>query len=233
MVIKIFNYFKNKIKIKMKKGTRKQLVYQVADAICAKTNKLSTKQLKLELRNQYPDETWNKYDNGQGVSELFHELVKEGKFVSVYDNGTYQTYASPKYKISNRKGAGFIADMEEAITNLSQPTGVIVIKSVKKTTKTNKTKATSSADGRISRVKARDLMKNNKGRFFTVTFIKKEDNTERTMNCQYLSNQAPNNSFIKVKDQALHKVNPTNCIRSFDLNTLKKLSIGGKKYNVR
>ncbi len=109
---------KIKSKLKMKKENKKALVLRVATDMCTKRNKLSTKELKIELRNRYPDTTWNKYDNGKGVSDLFHELVREGKFVSVADNGTYQTYAAVGLPIKDRKGAPYIADTEEVGMNM-------------------------------------------------------------------------------------------------------------------
>lgn len=109
---------KIKSKLKMKKESKKALVLRVATDMCTKRNKLSTKELKIELRNRYPDTTWNKYDNGKGVSDLFHELVREGKFVSVADNGTYQTYAAVGLPIKDRKGAPYIPDAEEVGMNI-------------------------------------------------------------------------------------------------------------------
>lgn len=236
-MVKIINFLKQ-IKIKMKKSTKKQLVFSVAEGICSKNNKLSTKQLKLELRNQFPDENWNKYDNGQGVSELFHELVREGKFVSVYDNGTYQTYASVNYPVTNRKGAEFIPDIEEGITNLGKNIPVFrpiknTFNMVKAIVKANVPKKSANSKlPRIGRKKALDLMKNNKGRFFTATFIK-QDNTERMINCRYHSDavSTKGNTYVKVTDEALRKTS-SDYIRNVNLSTLKTLSIGGKKYRV-
>lgn len=101
----------------MKDNKRKKLVDAVATSMCRQENRLSTKRLKIEMRNQYPNETWNKYHDGKnkGVSDYFHELVQEGKYVSIADNGTYQTYACKAYPIISKKGDSYIADQEESI----------------------------------------------------------------------------------------------------------------------
>ena len=223
----------------MTKSTKKQLVLQVANAMCNVNNKLSTKELKIELRNQYPDEQWNKYDNGAGVSDLFHELVREGKFVSVGDNGTYQTYASVLFPIKDRKGAPYISDLEEnaisASVGLANALNKIAVKKTGtvKASPTTVATVTKNKANVINRTKALELMSNNKGRFFTAIFTDKK-NQDRTINCRYLKDQSVSKlGYVKVTDEALRKVNPNDCIRNVNLQTLKSLSIGGTQYKIK
>ena len=129
----------------MKNNKRQALVEQVANAMCANENRISTKRLKIEMRNQYPSQTWNKYNDGKnsGVSEYFHQLVREGKFVSIADNGTYQTYACTALPIVSKKGDSYIHDMEEA------PKGTIntmakLVRAIKSSIRTNMTAAKSA-----------------------------------------------------------------------------------------
>ncbi len=263
----------------MTKSTKKQLVLQVATAMCKLNNKLSTKELKIELRNQFPDEKWNKYDNGQGVSDLFHELVNEGKFVSIADNGTYQTYALKALPIKDRKGAAYIPDLEEtgvnfggglvnvnhgplsgnlatALANASakRPVGrprknvlgnsvtvkaspatiVSVTKNrVGRPKKQLQTVGLPASAPKLTRTQALKLMENNKGRFFTAIFTKK-DGTTRTMNCRYLKDQSLSQlGYVKVVDEALRKSNPNDCTRNINLQTLQVLAIGGTQYKIK
>lgn len=79
----------------------------------------------------------------------------------------------------------------------------------------------------ISRTKALELMQNSKGRFFTATFIDK-NNEVRVMNCQYLKDQEQSPlGYVKVREAALMRTNPNQCIRSVNLNTLQSLKMGG------
>lgn len=126
----------------MKDSKRKDLVEAEAHKLCADLNRLSTKRLKIVMRNKYPNQTWNKYHDGvnKGVSDYFHELVSEGKFVSIADNGTYQTYADVTIAIPSRKGDTYIHDNEpELITSpvslLNNLVGAIKRKVAKKATK--------------------------------------------------------------------------------------------------
>lgn len=85
-------------KNQMNKQARKQAVLSVANQLCSVENRVTTKEIKLNLHQLYPGQFWTTYNYSgiDGVSDLFHELVREGHFVSVADNGTFQTYASTK-----------------------------------------------------------------------------------------------------------------------------------------
>ena len=85
----------------------------------------------------------------------------------------------------------------------------------------------------VSKSKALWMMENNKGRFFSVQFVKKGDKSLRTMNCQYLPGQKVTMGIVKVKEACLVRSKDPNPIRSFDLNTVKKVSIAGCVYGIK
>lgn len=79
---------------------------------------------------------------------------------------------------------------------------------------------------RISRSNALNLMKNSKGRFFTVIFTKK-DGTSREINCQYLKDQSDSElGYVKVQKRAGKA--PKDKIRNINLQTMRSLSMSGK-----
>ena len=83
----------------------------------------------------------------------------------------------------------------------------------------------------ISRKKALSLIKESKGRFFTVVFVKK-NGKDRVMNCKFMPIQDNEEiGYIKVKDVSLGK-KCTSCIRSVNIQTLKSLKINGKEYKI-
>lgn len=86
---------------------------------------------------------------------------------------------------------------------------------------------------KISRVKALEMMKNNKGRFFTVTFIKK-DGTTRVLNGIYVKDQIPSQlGYVLVKDAKLMKTKAKEQIRNVNLQTLATIKIAGNTYQVK
>ena len=99
------------------------------------------------------------------------------------------------------------------------------IKTVSKTAKPAFTKTV-----KISKTTALGLIKNNKGRFFTAVFAKK-DGTVRTINCQYRKGQpASEFGYVQVNESGLLKTTPTKAIRQINMQTLKSLTIAGTRY---
>ena len=64
-------------------------------------------------------------------------------------------------------------------------------------------------------------------------FTKKDGNSLRTMNCQFLPNQKITLGVVKVKEMALVMKKNPNPIRSFDIDTVTKVSINGEVYSIR
>lgn len=78
----------------------------------------------------------------------------------------------------------------------------------------------------INKTKAVELIENSKGKFFTVTFLKK-DSTERTINANYKTGRKSPLGYINVysmKDKGYRNINA---------QTIRSVSINGNTYNVR
>ena len=84
---------------------------------------------------------------------------------------------------------------------------------------------------KLGKRKALEYMSNNKGRFFTATFIDK-DGKQRTINCQYLKYQAETVlGYVKVREAIKMKAGE-NSIRQINLQTLVSLFIAKQKYHI-
>lgn len=82
---------------------------------------------------------------------------------------------------------------------------------------------------RISRTKAVEMITKSKGKFFTVTFTKKKDNSTRTINGNFkISNDNPSKlgylTIYSPKDKGYRNINS---------QTLKSLNINGTTYSIR
>lgn len=240
--------FEQHLKLKTEKNMRQEMknaVEKVANYLMGRDGNITTLPLKAELRKQYPAILWNQYKTGvvDGVSDMFHELVREGKFKSIGDNGTFQTYVPTS--VSNiRTGA----KLGKAIAK-SAATQVGTSKQKIKTRGLVKGSATALAAGAkaaatraanrgttaknvISRTQALLLMQDNKGHFFTAEF-RKQDNSVRKLNGQYVPGQKVNGlGYVLVKEASKMKsgVNP---IRNVNMQTLSALKIGGIQYQVK
>lgn len=154
--------------------------------------------------------------NQKYVSDTMMKIANSSEFTYV-DNGTYRIYSK------------------------------IVVKTVPsaKATPTTKVKTAPTSGGTISRTKALEMMKGNKGHFFTATFQKKAAKGKtvgemRTINCQYMTQQKDTPlGYIKVKEGKLLKQvknsngNENDAIRSINLQTLVALKIANKIYKVK
>lgn len=183
---------------------RKGLVFKTAQDLLLPNNKTTTLEIKTQLRLTNPEYYWDQ----SFVSTCMDEFSATGVFNYV-NMGSYRTYSDPKKSVKN-------------------PTKNVTTKTV-----TVKVSVKPSKTSKVSKTKALDLMQNSKGKFFTVTFNKKGDGTVRTLNCQYMAGQKITGNIIKVKEASLLLKKDPNPMRSFDLNTLKKLSISGQVYNIK
>lgn len=96
--------------------------------------------------------------------------------------------------------------------------------------------------GVITKDEAKRLIKDTKGKFFTVTFIKK-DGTERVMNARlgvkkYLKGgdlpyNADEKGLIPVYDVKLGKSQANDAYRMINVSTIKSLKIGNNEYTVQ
>lgn len=223
---------------------RKDLVLQVAQDLCKPNNSITTLEIKMELRKRYPDFLWNKYYVGSipGVSDLFHELVREGKFRSIADNGIFQTYADVNWlsqapvrlftkrkKVSAPKKATFGGGTPQKGQSVNKTTGQPVSHT---DTATGKTLAIPKGSKSISAKKAKEMMTNNKGQFFTAVFTK-QDGTTRILNGQYLKDQQDGTNNVKVREAGKAKATPQDSIRNVPLDRLHALRIAGNVYRVK
>lgn len=152
----------------------------------------------LEMKAELRIQYPDFYWSQADVSQWMDSLASENKY-SYTSTGNYRIYSF--YKAPNTK-----------TTN----------------TKTKTVKTSKNVSGNvINRAKALDMIKNNKGHYFTATWTK-TDGTVRTLNCQYSKdlNKVASN-FIKVKSGTLADV------KSINLNTLSELKIAGAVYTVK
>lgn len=155
----------------------------------------------LEIKTKLRTDLPFNYWTQSNISDVMSEYSNSGAF-DFSDNGTYRTYSFPVVKKSITK--------KVVVTKKSVPTHV---------------------SGKITRKKALDLMKNNKGRFFTVTFVK-QDGTNRVLNGQYVKGQNPSPAgYVLVKESGKLKTGQ-NPIRNVNLQTLKLLTIAGTTYKI-
>ena len=239
---------------------RQNAVLTVASELAGSNNNcVTTLELKLALEAKYPDVQWDQYDNGgvAGVSPLFHNLVRQGLFKSVANNGTFQIYADTSLPMPSRSAIDAVpllvpqtvfqtvyVNKNPKATNGAKLLTALANNSVAKpktvkqapvaptvNPKAPKSKAITKGTA-ITRTKALEKMKNNKGHFFTVEFIK-EDGSLRKLNGQYIKDQTQSPlGYVLVKEASKLKagVNP---IRNVNLQTLKSLKIGGTLHPVK
>lgn len=207
---------------------RKKAVLDTATRLLKSQNQITTLEIKVELIKLYPKFIWT-----QGiVSTIMDDFYKKGMF-TYYDTVTggnqHRVYSATGVKIRNVKNKQ--QTMSTTTTGMKKSTNKVSVPSTKT----------------ISKTKALELMQNNKGHFFTATFIAKKG--ERTINCQYLKDQAHSNlGYVKVKEaikakaakEAAEKARASNkkiskpdCIRHINLQTLKSLKIAGNSYRVK
>lgn len=201
-------------------ATKDDMIRYISNKLLKANNTITTLEVKIELRTKFPRIKWNQSE----IHDYFVNGVNNNIFEVVDDNGTYRTYASKNKSKTNKSMKKPIKVPISNVTVGTTPAQVISLAP---------TQTKSRKDNRISRTKAYEMMKNNKGRFFTATFIKK-DNTERTINCQFLKDQTElNMGYVRVRESSKLKTNPKDATRQINLQTLKRLKIGGAEYKIR
>lgn len=214
------------------KNIMKNAVKTTADTLLTANNTVTTLEIKNELRKKEPNFYWSQAT----ISNIMSELEKEGAFTYV-DNGTFRVYSDPAVKKPTAR-----VKTVAPTTATTAPTGKGLVKgSAKALAAGAKAAATRAANAgktgiastRISRTKALQLMKNNKGHFFTAVFTK-QDGSERTINAQYLKDQASSDlGYVKVREASKLKASPSDSTRQINIQTLKSLKIAGTQYTVR
>jgi ribosomal protein S17 len=224
------------------KMTTNQLMKDAALAVANKllkaNNTVTTLEIKVELRKTDPEFFWDQAT----VSNLMDEFAQEGKFTYT-DNGTYRIYSSPLGSVAASQTAVGIVNPPTNTTSTGTATVITVPGGVTGSKGTSGYSKPKTSKKTITRSKALDLVQNSKGHFFKVIFTKTKDGSERTMNCQYVKGQTVSPlGVVKVKETSLQKklkqtgdintIPSKSVIRSFNINNLKVLGIGGKLYKV-
>lgn len=173
-------------------------------ALLKANNTVSTLEVKTKLRADYPSYSWYQSD----ISRAMQYLYDNGT-LTYKDNGTFRTYSAVK----------------------SSATTTTTTKVAAKKTATKKAASTTATTGtkkNIGKNDALKLIQSTNGKFFGVTFTKK-DNTERKMRCRIdPTNTAPNSlGYIKLIDTV------DMVAKHINLQTLSEIRINKITYKVR
>lgn len=180
---------------------KEMLVYNMAQKLLKPNNTITNLEIKNQLIKDFSNIKWTQ----DFIHVVMDNFRRQGLFVIIADNGTYRTYSDPNYD-------PLVVDV---VALQVDPVSLGVGSYTKTVDISNNTIATVNKTT-IDTTKALDLMKNNRGHYFTA-FIN-EDATKVVLNCQYINSQ---NDAITVR---LRKKSG-NPIYIFDLNKLVELSI--------
>jgi predicted metalloenzyme YecM len=176
----------------------KKTIKQVADALLKANNTVTTLEIKTELRKRYPNQSWNQ----NSISNIMDDFHREGKY-TFKDNGTYRVYS--------------LVGTKANISTVNKTTPTV-------TTPTVTTSSKRAASKRISRTKALEIIQNTNGRFFGVTFTKK-DGTQRSMSCKINKDNKPTPfGYILVQTKESPK--------SLNLQTISEIRANKTLYKV-
>lgn len=185
-------------------------VLKVAEDLCVANNTVTTLEIKNELRKQFPNKNWRQNE----ISQVMIDANVIGKFDYI-DNGTFRTYSLVGTQVNQTVNVG----------NMTTTPTVLPVK----TPKAPKAPTTTS---RISRTKALEIIQNSNGKFFTVTFIKK-DGSRRIMNGQHTSNMSTSAlGYINVKDISAVRRKEVSTVKSVNLQTIESITLNNVVYKV-
>lgn len=164
-------------------------VKNAADKLLKVNGNVTTLEIKVALRTEYPKLTWNQSE----ISDIMEQFAKKG-FYNYTDNGTYRVY-----------------------TNISVP----------KVNKVKAPKIAAPSKSKISKSSALNMIQASNGKFFGVTFTKK-DGTLRKMTCRIDKDKlTPNNlGYLTVNEVK------TKTYKSLNLQTLSELRINKNVYKI-
>lgn len=169
------------------KAKKLKKVEKVFRKLLKKGSKITTLDIKNNLRQKYPNKSWKQKD----ISLALMNIEANDKNISFTDNGVYREYSLVKPKKVSKPKVQKIRD-----------------------------------GGKISKTDAVIKIKSSKGRFFTVTFIKK-DKSERTLNGNIrLDNFMNNQGYINVRESNGNQ-------RQINPRTITALKIAGSQYIVK
>lgn len=192
---------------------QKQAVHAIANALCNAQNQFTNLELKNELHKKYPNEGWNQME----ISTEMMNLADNGYFDFTH-NGTYRTYfATPSLQASQSQ-SNTNPSMVQQLISKAQTTTPVVTKQAKVIVPTT-TK-------RIGRKKALEIIQNTNGKFFSVTFEKK-NGENRLMGVQYVKGTKPDPlGYVLLRDLKAKKS------KSVNLQTLSEIKTNNILYKV-
>lgn len=181
--------------------TKKEKILSVAKKLCKANNTVTTLEIKTELRKRYPNTRWDQ----SKVSTTMIEANSAGKF-DYTDNGTFRTYSLVG------KGTS------------TAPAAQVTTTTTGKVKKAKAPKAPMTTQ-KISRTKALDLIQNSNGKFFTVTFIKK-DGSRRVLNGQYTPDMGVSPlGYVPVKDISAVRRKEVKTVKNVNLQTIESITL--------
>lgn len=182
--------------------TKTEKILSVAKKLCKANNTVTTLEIKTELRKRYPNNRWEQAT----ISSTMIDANSNGKF-DYSDNGTFRTYSF----------VGKTANKGTIVTPVTQVT--------KGKAKKAKAAKTPMSTQKISRTKALDLIQNSNGKFFTVTFIKK-DGSRRVLNAQYTPDMGVSPlGYILVKDISAVRKKEVKTVKNVNLQTIESITL--------
>lgn len=183
-------------------------VIDTARRLLRAQNEVTTLEIKAEVIKTHSSYFWTQ----AYVSAVMDDAHKAGMFTyreTTTGGNSHRIYSVPTIKATKPKK-----------------------QTTMKTTTANKPVVKAPDTKTISKTKALELMENNRGHFFTATFVSKKGT--RTINCQYLKDQTYSRlGYVKVKEAIKAKMDPADAIRQINMQTLTELKIAGNSYKVK
>ena len=190
--------------------TKTEKILSVAKKLCKANNTVTTLEIKTELRKRYPKNRWEQTK----VSSTMSDASSNGKF-DYTDNGTFRTYSLVSVGKVVNKGT-----LVAPASQLGTPT--TAIRGRVKKVKAPKAPMTTQ---KISRTKALDIIQKSNGKFFTVTFIKK-DGSRRVLNGQYTPDMGVSPlGYVLVKDISAVRKKEVKSVKNVNLQTIESIKL--------
>lgn len=222
----------NKTDISMKQMT--QAVLDTANRLLKSQNEVTTLEIKAEVIKTHSQFFWTQ----AFVSATMDDAYTAGMYTfrdTVTGGNTHRVYSSTGVRVTNVKPKVTTGALAKTGVRKVTPRASVSPKPKKVTAPKSKT---------IGKTKALELMENNRGHFFTATFVDKKG-VVRIMNCQYLKDQTYSKlGYVKVREAIKAKVQKNapkkrgvtvkdDTIRQINLQTLMELKIAGNSYKVK
>ncbi len=205
---------KLKTQTKVMKPVTNSEILLAANQLATANNTFTTLEVKTALRRGGFKVTQNQ------VSIALADAATAGTY-TYSDNGTYRVYSLTNPTVAVAKPASGKRGLTKgSATALAAGAKAALTRAKNKGAKTG----TATPSNTISKSKALDMMKNSKGKFFTVEFIKKEDGSLRKMNCQFVSLSPLGYVLVKEASKLKTKVNAN---RNVNLQTLQSITMNG------